>query len=173
MGLMTGGQYRESLGDGRRVWIEGERVPDVTKHPAFAGMIDAVARIYDMQHEAEFAEALTFAGADGNRRSRFYKLPTAREELTLRRRMTLTVLDEVSPVMDRFGDETVTPLFVLADRKATLDRYDKRYAANVMGWLDELERTNLFMTSGNTDLKGDRSKQPYQQPDLDAYLRVV
>ncbi len=29
------------------------------------------------------------------------------------------------------------------------------------------------MTSGNTDMKGDRSKSPHQQDDPDVYLRVV
>src|SRR4051812_41116835 len=138
MSLMTSREYRESLRDGRRVWIEGERVADVTRHAAFMPMIDAMSRIYDMQREPEFAERLTFAGADGKRRSRFYKLPQTQDDLVMRRHMTMAVLDEVSPVIDRFGDETVTPLFVLADRKATLDRFDKRYAANVLRWLDEL-----------------------------------
>ena len=32
---LTGEQYLESLQDGREVWIDGERVADVTAHPAF------------------------------------------------------------------------------------------------------------------------------------------
>ena len=32
----TGGEYLESLRDSREVWIYGERVKDVTKHPRFA-----------------------------------------------------------------------------------------------------------------------------------------
>ena len=31
----TGAEYLESLRDGREVWIHGERVEDVTTHPAF------------------------------------------------------------------------------------------------------------------------------------------
>jgi hypothetical protein len=33
--IRTGGDYRESLRDGRAVWIDGERVDDVTTPPAF------------------------------------------------------------------------------------------------------------------------------------------
>ena len=33
--LRTGEQCRESIRDGRPVWINGERVKDVTTHPAF------------------------------------------------------------------------------------------------------------------------------------------
>jgi len=173
MALLTGAEYIESLRDGREVWMDGERVEDVTKHPAFAGMIKAAARMYDMQHEEKYQEQLTYLDADGVRRSRFYKLPETHEDLVNRRHMTLSILDEVSSTMDRFGDETVTPLFVMHDRKDLLDQFDTRYHQNVQHWLDKLQRTNLFMSSANTDLKGDRSKQPYQQPDLDHYLRVV
>jgi len=31
--LKTGDEYRESLRDGRDVWIMGERIEDVTTHP--------------------------------------------------------------------------------------------------------------------------------------------
>jgi 4-hydroxyphenylacetate 3-monooxygenase len=30
--IRTGQQYRDSIRDGRQVWINGERVPDVTTH---------------------------------------------------------------------------------------------------------------------------------------------
>ena len=41
MTLRTGDDYRDSLRDGRAVWIEGERVDDVPSHPAFRPIVDA------------------------------------------------------------------------------------------------------------------------------------
>ena len=38
--LRTGDDYRASLRDGREVWIEGEKVPDVPRHPAFQPIVD-------------------------------------------------------------------------------------------------------------------------------------
>ncbi|MGZ5804969.1 MAG: 4-hydroxyphenylacetate 3-hydroxylase N-terminal domain-containing protein, partial [Xanthobacteraceae bacterium] len=35
-GVMDGARYTESLRDGREVWLHGEKVADVTRHPAFA-----------------------------------------------------------------------------------------------------------------------------------------
>jgi 4-hydroxyphenylacetate 3-monooxygenase len=173
MTLMTGAEYRRSLDDGRQVWIGGARVANVAEHPAFAGMVGAMSAIYDMQHDPAHQAALTFRFEDGSLGSRFYKPPTSPEELRMRRVMTRTVLDAVGPSMDRFGDETVTALFVMQDRRALMDQYDLRYGRAVEGWLTHLQQTNLFMTSGNTDMKGNRAKQPYQQDDLDMYLRVV
>lgn len=173
MGLMTGAAYRDSLADGREVWIGGERVADVARHSAFAPMVDAVSRIYDLHHDPEHQAVMTFTLPEGGQGSRFYKIPESREDLTLRRQMTSTVLRLVCSTMDRFGDETVSPLFVIKDRADLFDRFDPRYSANGARWLDNLQRENLFMTSGNTDPKGDRSKQPFEQDDPDLYLRVV
>ena len=39
--IRTGEQYRESLRDGRQVWINGEKVKDVPTHPAFKPIVDA------------------------------------------------------------------------------------------------------------------------------------
>ena len=43
----TGDEYIESLRDGREVWIYGERVKDVTTHPAFRNSVRMAARLYD------------------------------------------------------------------------------------------------------------------------------
>ena len=39
-GAMTGARYIQSLQDGREVWLDGERIDDVTIHPACAGMVN-------------------------------------------------------------------------------------------------------------------------------------
>ncbi|WP_408008563.1 4-hydroxyphenylacetate 3-hydroxylase N-terminal domain-containing protein [Pseudalkalibacillus sp. A8] len=42
---MTGQQYRESLNDGREVYIDGEKVKNVAEHPSFKPIVDIKARI--------------------------------------------------------------------------------------------------------------------------------
>lgn len=54
--IRTGERYRESIRDGREVWMDGERVEDVTAHPMFRPLVDVRARIYDMAHEASSPE---------------------------------------------------------------------------------------------------------------------
>ena len=58
--IRTGEQYRDSLRDGREVWMNGERIKDVTRHPAFKPLVDIRARIYDMQHEEKTKEIMTY-----------------------------------------------------------------------------------------------------------------
>jgi len=50
--IRTGEEYRAGLRDGREIWIDGERVADVTTHPAFKPIVDAKARMYDLAHDA-------------------------------------------------------------------------------------------------------------------------
>ena len=61
--LRTGEQYRESLRDGRQVWINGERVKDVATHPAFRPIVDLRVRLYDMAHEARHAALMSYLDA--------------------------------------------------------------------------------------------------------------
>ena len=68
----TGAEYIESLRDGRQVYINGERVRDVTQHPAFRNSVRSLARLYDALHDPERREVLTCPTdtdrAPGNRR---------------------------------------------------------------------------------------------------------
>ncbi|BAZ17288.1 4-hydroxyphenylacetate 3-monooxygenase oxygenase component [Calothrix sp. NIES-4071] len=50
---MTGEEYLESLRDDREIWIYGERVKDVTQHPAFRNCARMVARLYDAMHDSD------------------------------------------------------------------------------------------------------------------------
>jgi len=49
--IRTGEQYRDSIRDTREVYINGEKVRDVTAHPMFKPLVDIRARIYDMAHD--------------------------------------------------------------------------------------------------------------------------
>jgi len=61
MPARTGQQYIEGLrAQEREVWLGGERVKDVTKHPGLAGGVRAIAHLYDMQHDPERREFMTF-----------------------------------------------------------------------------------------------------------------
>ena len=47
----TGAEYLQSLRDGREVYVYGERVADVTTHPAFRNAAVSVAKLYDALHD--------------------------------------------------------------------------------------------------------------------------
>jgi len=55
----TGAEFLESLRDGREVYIYGERVGDVTTHPAFRNSAASVALLYDALHDKAHKDTLT------------------------------------------------------------------------------------------------------------------
>ncbi|MBT2553906.1 4-hydroxyphenylacetate 3-hydroxylase family protein [Arthrobacter sp. ISL-5] len=80
---MTGDEYIRSLQDDREVWIYGERVKDVTTHPAFRNSIRMAARLYDAMHKPELQEKLmvpTDTGSGGKTMS-FFRTPHSVEDL--------------------------------------------------------------------------------------------
>jgi 4-hydroxyphenylacetate 3-monooxygenase len=42
----TGAEYLDSLRDGREVWVYGERVKNVTAHPAFRNLAVSIGKLY-------------------------------------------------------------------------------------------------------------------------------
>ena len=86
-GAMTGARYIESLRDGREVWMDGVRIDDVPSHPAFSGIVNELARIYDLQHTDETRYQMTFVSPEsGNRCSLSWMLARTEEDLRKKRR---------------------------------------------------------------------------------------
>lgn len=158
MALMTGDEYRRSLNDGREVYIDGERVKNVAEHPAFKPIVDVKARIYDMNHEARYADTCTATLPDGEKICRAYKLPKEKEDLAAIRRYVETVLDDLGGVVYRVGDETIGEMWSLYDAQERLNQIDPTYANNIKYHVDRVARQDLFHVSANTDPKGDRSQ---------------
>lgn len=79
----TGAEYLESLRDGREIWIYGERVKDVTAHPAFRNTVRMIARLYEALHNPATKEILTTDTDTGNGgyTHRFYRPSRTAQDL--------------------------------------------------------------------------------------------
>ena len=169
--IKTGEQYRDSIRDGREVWINGERVEDVPNHPAFKPVIDARARIYDMQHEAATQDVMTYEN-DGERFAIGSRLPYEQKDWEDKRRAVDHVMHDLGGVVTRMGDETVGEMWSLWDGKDILNEIDPRFARNIEHHIQDVIKADPFHVSANTDPKGDRSKAPQDQ-DPDMLVHVV
>ena len=79
----TGKEYLESLRDGREVYIYGERVDDVTTHPAFRNAARSIARLYDALHDPKQKDVLTCPTdtGSGTFTHKFFRVAHSREDL--------------------------------------------------------------------------------------------
>ena len=149
--LRTGQQYRESLRDGRVVWMEGQRVDDVTQHAAFKPLVDIRATMFDMTHSSEHRDLLTYSDESGEKCARLLKMPFAREDWYLRRKGVDTVLNEIGGVVTRVGDETVGEMWSLYDGSDVLAEIDSQWAENIKNHIDNVIKRDVFHVSANTD----------------------
>jgi 4-hydroxyphenylacetate 3-monooxygenase len=83
----TGAEYLESLKDGREIWIYGERVKDVTAHPAFRNTVRMIARLYDALHDPVRKAVLTIETdtGSGGYTHRFYRAARNADEMVAAR----------------------------------------------------------------------------------------
>ncbi len=171
--IRTGEEYRDSIRDGRMVWIDGERVKDVTRHPSFKPIVDVRARIYDLAHEDATREVMSYVEPESNERNCIgYRLPHTQADWHDKRRAVETVLKDIGGVVIRVGDETIGEMWSLYDGKDVLNEVDPRFAQNIENHIHRALKTDIFHVSANTDPKGDRSKRPQDQ-DPDMLLHLV
>ena len=112
LGAMTGARYIESLKDGREVWLDGEKIQDITTHPAFTGIVHELARIYDLQHTEKYQDDMTFISPEtGNRCSVSWLLPGSIEDLKKKTHFASTQYSEddvtSADFIDRFTDDCI------------------------------------------------------------------
>jgi 4-hydroxybutyryl-CoA dehydratase/vinylacetyl-CoA-Delta-isomerase len=173
--IKTPQQYIESLRDGRVVYFDGERVPDVTTHPVCKITNDWVAMDYIMNNDPQYQDLLTDIDEDGERVS-FALQPQRTWEDLLRLREVVKLWARVcfgKPTGAKFvakdGLNAVTVVAPRVDKK-----YGTNYAANVEAYRKHLQKNDLSFAMGLTDIKGDRSLRPSQQVQhKDFYVRIV
>src|SRR3954469_15174560 len=85
---MNGAEYLETLRDGRDIWIYGEKVDDVTTHPAFRNGVRTIARLYDALHDPATKDEITVPTDTGNGgyTHAFFRTPHSIEDLQSSRR---------------------------------------------------------------------------------------
>jgi 4-hydroxyphenylacetate 3-monooxygenase len=171
--IRTGDEYRESLRDGREVWVDSEKVDDVTKHPALRPIIDVRARIYDLAHEEATRDVMSYIDPESGQRCPVgAKLPLTKQDWHAKRAAVDTVLDDIGGIVTRVGDETVGEMWSLYDGQDVLNEINPAFSEHIRHHIRHAALADPFHVSANTDPKGDRARRPQDQ-DPDVLLHAV
>ena len=137
MPIRRGAEYLESLRDGRRLWLMGQRVEDVTTHPALAGCARSVAAVYDLQHDPAHHELLTMPSpSTGQPVSRAYLLPRTVDDLACQRRMYESLVRRAGGVAARLPQHLATVVLGLYDVRDLLGQEDPAFAEHVAQYFE-------------------------------------
>jgi 4-hydroxyphenylacetate 3-monooxygenase oxygenase component len=182
LGPMTGRRYIDSLKDGREVWIDGERVADVTAHPAFKDMIAELARVYDVQNSEKYRDEMTCIDpATGQRISVSWLLPRSAEDLKRKRRNS-ELWNELTWGQLGRSPDILAPYIIsalhLKEAFSAVRHPQCDFGENIENYYRYCMSHDLFLTHALGDPQVDRSTQPQNEQrsvaeDEEVALHVV
>jgi 4-hydroxyphenylacetate 3-monooxygenase len=149
MGARTGQEYIERLAATRpSVDINGERVEGpVTEHPALAGVIRSFAELYDLQHDDDLRDVLTYESpTSGDRVGTSFMVPRDGDDLAKRRAAFKAWADHSLGILGRTGDYLNSALMALSEAEGWFAQADRRYADNIRAYYEMVREEDLLTT---------------------------
>lgn len=126
----TGAEYLDSVRDGREIYVHGERVKDVTTHPAFRNSARMIARWYDRLHaEKDTIARSTDTGSDGWTHP-FFRGPRSADDLIASRDAIASLQKVANGWMGRSPDYKAAFLGTLGANSG----FYGEYAPNARVW---------------------------------------
>lgn len=161
---MTGDEYIDSLRDGREIWLHGERVEDVTTHPAFRNPIRMTARLYDSMHDPDVRDKVTVPTDTGNGgvTMPFFKASTSSDDLIRERDAIAEWARMTYGWMGRSPDYKASFLGTLHANK---DLYAP-FEANAERWYRESQEKVLYWNHAIINPPVDRQLPPDEVGDV-------
>ena len=155
-------EYVKGLKDHpREVWIDGERLKDVTIHSALRNGVTSVASLYDMQYDPVLREEMTFASpSTGDQVGLSYRIPQTVEDLERRRSVMTRWAWATCGMMGRSPDflNTIFSSWAGASGYFAQDRF--RVPANVQDYHEFLQENYVPLTHALVNLQRRRRSNP-------------
>ncbi len=162
--MRTGKDYLKSLNDGRAVVINGEWVKDVTKHPAFSGVCQTVAGLYDFI--AGNREEMTFASpTTGKPVSLCHLIPRSIEDLQRRRKALSRSAEKTFGLLGRNPEHVASFITAFASAPGLFAKNGARYGDNVKRFHEKIREEHLYVSYTIIPPQVDRSKTAHEQSE--------
>jgi len=172
MALRTAEEYKKGLQDGRKVFILGNPVPDVTEDPYIKVGVETAAFDFLMGHDPELKEIAVMKDPEtGEDVSSYFEVPDYPEAVGKRYELIKKACyfaDGALPFVKDVGTDIINGLTAVAKVMG-----NNTYLERINDYRWHCARNDLSMAGLVTDVKGDRSKGPSEQKTPDYYLRVV
>jgi 4-hydroxyphenylacetate 3-monooxygenase len=172
--MRTGADYLQSLNDGRQVFLDGDKVADVTRHPAFRQASRSLATLYDIAAEPDLRQTMTFASPKtGAPVLRAYQIPHTHEDLRARRLFSEKWAEATFGLMGRTLDHVAGFLCGFAAVPRVLAAGGQQFADNAVAFYERARDEHLYLAYAIVPPQIDRSKPAHKQSDPTLHAGVV
>ena len=164
--------YKERLLKMRpNIYVGGEKISRNDQR-VIAGM-NMIAISYDAEEDPRFKDLITVkSSVTGKDINRYTHVPQNMEDLLARQKLTRELCGLCGGCFQRcMANDTISGISIVT--KEMDDDLGTEYHQRFLNYLKYYQENDLCGNAAQTDIKGDRSKRPYEQQDPDLYLRVV
>ncbi|MFT5438750.1 MAG: 4-hydroxyphenylacetate 3-monooxygenase [Alphaproteobacteria bacterium] len=163
--LKSGSEYLESLRDGRRVYIGGEAVDDVTTHDAFRNAAKTFAMLYDRKKAEENLDVMSFE-EDGERFSSWFLMPRTRDDLLKRTETHRRIAQWSHGLMGRSPDHVSSFVTGLAMKPDMFDAIRPGFGENIVNYYKYMRSNDIFATYTVLPPQGARKPELYERAGM-------
>ncbi|MFM9881015.1 MAG: 4-hydroxyphenylacetate 3-hydroxylase N-terminal domain-containing protein, partial [Burkholderiaceae bacterium] len=172
--LMSGGDYRESL---RRykpnIFVDGRKVDSVVDERAFGPGINALALTYDFALQERYKPLMNAVQhTSGKVVNRLSHINTSASDLLNKLEAVRLVCQETGCAQRYLVHDAMN---ALGQVTARIDdaRGSTEHSARFLNYLHTIQDEDLTLGIAMTDAKGDRSRRPHEQANVNSYVHVV
>ena len=170
---MNAVEYKESLRRYQpRVWVDGQRIESVADAPQLAPGINALGVTYDFALRDDLAPIMRAVQASsGKSVNRMLHVDTSSGDLLNKLEAVRVLCQETGCAQRYLAHDAFS---ALAQTTARIDAdLGTRYGDRFTAYLHDFQDKDLAIGIAMTDAKGDRSKRPHEQANVDSYVHIV
>jgi len=159
MPIRTGAEYVQCLQERHpEVYLRGERIDDVTTYPSLRNGVATMAKLYDMQHDAEFRVDMTYISpSSGESVGASFIIPKSIGDLEHRHRMMAHWAKASFGMMGRTPDFLNVSLMAMAQAGDYFAQNRPEFKDNIQNYYEYVRENDLVLTHTLVNLQRTRS----------------
>jgi 4-hydroxyphenylacetate 3-monooxygenase len=149
MPIARGKDYKNRIDNlGAEVWLEGKKINrKLSKHPAFKGLIESQTSLYDLQHEPELKELLTYTSPEtGDKVATAFLPPKNKEDLEKKRLAVQAIARKSLGLLGRSPEYMNTVLMTFGTSSQLLKDQSDQCAQNMKNYYTYIRENDLSLT---------------------------
>ncbi|GHH96632.1 4-hydroxyphenylacetate 3-monooxygenase, oxygenase component [Neobacillus kokaensis] len=177
MGAINGKEFIERIDRlNANIWLDGKKVEGkISEHPAFKGLIQSKASLYDLQHDPDLQDKLTYLSPKtGEPIGLSYLQPKTYKDLLKRRTMMEIWAKHTHGMMGRSPDYMNSVIMAFASSTGILEGRENCFPENIQSLYERAKEYDLSFTHtfispqvNRSQLNIDFSKEPISARVID------